>query len=84
VAEEFAFDEIRVERRDVDRQKRPFAARAIGVDGAGNEFLAGAALAGDEHARRRRRHKRDPLEDRLHRRTAADDRVGGRVDVASL
>ena len=26
------------------------APRAVGVDGAGDEFLAGAALAGDEHA----------------------------------
>ena len=75
VAEQFALDEVRVQRRDVDGQERLAAPRAVGVDRAGDEFLAGAALAGDEHARVGRGDQRDPLEDGLHRRAAADDRV---------
>ena len=56
-----------------------FVARgALRVDGARDELLARAALADDEHRRRRRRDLRDRLVDGDHRRRAADDlRVGG-------
>src|SRR3712207_7187345 len=54
-------------RSDVDREERPVAPRRVGVDRPGDEFLAGPALAGDEHARGRRGDQRDPLEHRLHR-----------------
>src|SRR5262249_43984177 len=76
MAEQLAFDEVRIECRDVDGQKWPIAPGAVPVNGAGNEFLAGAALAGDEYARIARRHQGDTLEDDLHRRTVADDLVG--------
>ena len=50
VAEQFALDEVGIEGGDVDRQERPIAAGAVAMDGAGDQFLAGAAFAGDEHA----------------------------------
>jgi hypothetical protein len=46
------------------------------MDGAGDEFLAGAAFAADEHAGIARGHQSDALEDILHRRTSADDLFG--------
>ncbi len=75
MAEQLAFDEVRIEAADVNGQERPIAARAEAMNGTGDEFLAGAALAGDQHARLARRHQGDALEHRLHRRTAADNFV---------
>ena len=49
VAEEFALEERLGHRGAIDLDHRPVAARAALVDGAGHEFLAGAAFAGDEH-----------------------------------
>ena len=49
---------------------------AVAMDGPGDQFLAGAALAGDEDAGVARRHQGDALEDRLHGRAAADDLLG--------
>ena len=57
----------------MDRQERPVAAGAVAMDGAGDQFLAGAAFAGDEDAGVARRHQGDALEDGLHRRAAADE-----------
>ena len=45
------------------------------MDGAGDEFLAGAALAGDHHRRVAVRDAADHLEDLLHRGGLADDAV---------
>jgi len=72
VAKEFALDEIRIERGDVNREEGPLAPRAVAMHGAGDQLLARAALAGDEHARLARRHQRDPLEHHLHGGTGAD------------
>src|SRR6185437_4455436 len=49
VAEQFAFNEVRIKSGDVYRQKWPIAARTVAMDGAGEEFLAGTAFAGDKH-----------------------------------
>src|SRR3546814_13217351 len=53
VAEEFAFHQLRRDRAAVDRHERPAGARALGVDGAGDELLAGAGLAADRSEERR-------------------------------
>ena len=45
------------------------------MDGAGDQFLAGAALAGDHHRRIAVRDAADHLEDLLHRHGLADDGV---------
>ncbi len=51
----------------------PVGAPAVGVDGLGDELLAGAALAGDEHRRVRRRDLDDAAEHLADRLRAADD-----------
>ena len=43
------------------------------MDGLGDQFLAGAALAGDQHRRARRRDLRDQVEHRQHLFALADD-----------
>ena len=60
----------------MDRQEGTIAAGAVAMDGAGDQLLAGAAFAGDEHAGIARGHQSDALEDVLHRRTAADNLFG--------
>ena len=50
----------------------PDAAPAVAVDGFGDELLAGAALAGDEHRRVGHGHAADELEDPEQSRVAAD------------
>ena len=49
MAEEFAFEELLGDGGAVDGDEILPAALAVMVDGAGDEFLAGAALAGDHH-----------------------------------
>ena len=49
MAEDFAFDKRFRNRRAVDRDKGPRLARAQIVECACHQFLAGSALAGDEH-----------------------------------
>ena len=64
------------------------SARALGaVDRARDQLLAGAALAGDQHARPRRRDLRDLGEQRRHRRALADHLealVGQRAQALDL
>jgi hypothetical protein len=48
VAEELALDQPGRDRRAVDLRQRPVLARALVVDGAGDQLLAGASLPGDE------------------------------------
>ena len=45
------------------------------MEGLGDQLLAGAALAEDEHVALRRRGQADEVEDLLHRRALADDLV---------
>ena len=49
VAEQFALQQRLRQRAAVDRHHRMETPRAGGMDGARHHFLAGAALAGDEH-----------------------------------
>src|SRR5277367_885687 len=49
VCEELALEKVFGNGTAVDFDKRAFLAQTVFVDGAGNEFLTRAALAGDEH-----------------------------------
>ncbi len=51
VAEELGFGQLAADGAAVDRHERALPARAGQVDQAGDELLAGAALAGDQHGR---------------------------------
>ena len=70
MAEHLAFEELAGDGRAVHRHPRALRAGGREVDRARDHFLAGAALAVDEHGRRGRRHLLDGLADLLH---------GGRV-----
>ena len=65
VAEEFAFQERLGECRAVDADERSVAARAGRVDRPGDEFLADAALAANEHRCLRLTDARDLRHDRV-------------------
>ena len=75
VAEDLAFHQVRRDRAAVDGEERMAAAPAEVVDRSRDDFLAGAALAGDEHRDRRRRDADDLLVDAPHRRRAAPERA---------
>ena len=62
----------------------PFARGDSEVDGARDELLAGAALAGDEHGRRALRGARDLLDELLHRAALADELAGRAARGAEL
>ncbi len=67
VAEELALDELLRDGRAVDLDERLVLAARVLVQRAGDELLARAALAGDEHRGRRVGHA---LEDRVELRDA--------------
>ena len=73
VAEQFAFQQLLGDGGAVDREERLLAAVAVMINGAGDQFLAGAALAGDERGGVGGGDLADELEDLLHRLAAADD-----------
>ena len=72
VAEELALHQLRREHRAIQADHRRRVAMAGRVDRAGDEFLAGAALAHDEHGFRRRPHLKDSRPQRLHERAGTD------------
>ena len=55
MAEQLAFDERLGQGAAVDRDERLVGPRALVVNGAGDQFLAGAGFAEDQHGRVRRR-----------------------------
>ena len=74
-SEELALHEVGRQRRAVDDDERTGAPRAAPVDGAGEQFLAGAGLSRQEHRGIGRRHLVD-AEHHIPKRVAvADDRV---------
>ena len=75
VPEQLGLQEILGQRRAVHRDEDLGRPRAVRVDGAGDQLLAGARLALDEDVRLRARGLADQLEDRLDRRALADDLV---------
>ena len=66
VAEEFAFEELLRNGRAVDRNKRLIGPWRFIMDRPGDEFLAGAALSGNKHARVALRNGLDQVEYLLH------------------
>ena len=78
VAEQLALDQLGRDRRAVELHERPVLALGVLVHRARDELLAGAVLAGDQHAPGARRGLRHLIEDRLHRGALADHREVGR------
>ena len=87
VAEQLAFDELGRDGRAVQLLERRLGARRGAMDGARDELLAGAALAGDEHARVRPRSAQHALPKLRHGCALADELVevtGARLELARL
>jgi hypothetical protein len=72
VPEQLRFQQGVGQGSTVDRNKRPFATGTQFVEGAGDEFLAGAGFAGDQYGAGAGRDRREDFEDVLHARTVAD------------
>ena len=77
MAEQLALGQRGAERGDVDRHKRPVRAAAVAMDGAGHQFLAGAAVAVEVDAGVGGGDQGDAFEDLLHGRRGADDLAAG-------
>ena len=73
VAEQLAFQEVLRDGRTVQRQERRLGPRAVLVDGAGDQFLAGAAFAGNQHGDALAGDAADRLVDLAHGGAGADD-----------
>ena len=71
--EECGLEQVRGNCAGVDRNERLVAARRVGVDGLGDELLAGSALALDEHGRAAGSDLRDEVEQLEHDVALADD-----------
>ena len=81
VAEQLALEQVLGDGRAVEGQERCLGAGAVLVDGAGDQLLAGAALAGDQHGKGLVGDAADRLEDLLHRRAAAHEGLAREVVV---
>jgi hypothetical protein len=73
VSEQLAFDEAFGQRRAVDGHEGPVLPAALQVDGAGDEFLARAALSEDQDGALGWRDLGHQLEDALHLRCRSQD-----------
>ena len=83
VAEEFAFDQFRGDRRAVDLDERSRGAVAFGVQPAGDKLFAGAVFARDQHARFARRDLVDQQADMFDLGRGADDMLRLRIVPAA-
>ncbi len=81
VAEQRALEQVVVEGGAVLHHERLLGARPVVVDGAGDELLAGAALAVDEHRRLAAHDLVEQLIDVLHRDRVADQLAEARVQL---
>ena len=79
MAEEFALQQLAREAGAIDGDEGVVLLRAVGVDGAGQHGLAGAALAEQEDRRRCRRRLGGQLEHLLHRRLGGGQLGRGRI-----
>ena len=82
VAEQLALDQRVRDRGAVQRHKRVAAVQSLRMDGAGEQFLAGAAFAADQHGRFVAGHVAGQLDDRQHVGVTGDDVV--EADLAGL
>jgi len=73
--EHLAFEKLFGQGRTVHRHERPVRTQGTGVNGLGNDFLAGSRLAVDEHRRGGWGHLADGLADRPHGRRSGDEIV---------
>ncbi len=73
VTEELRLEQLRGDRRRVQRDERRVRARRVVVQGPRDELLAGARFAGNQHSHARARQPADRLEHVLHRGRLADD-----------
>ncbi|MDT4869427.1 hypothetical protein FQZ97_1044530 [compost metagenome] len=73
MAEQFGFEQVLGNGRGIERDERAVGTRAVLVQRARNQFLAGAGLAGDHHRDVRLRQPPDGAEHVLHRRRLAED-----------
>ena len=73
VAEQFRLQQLRGDRRGVERDERAIGARAVPVQCARDQLLAGAGLSGHEHREARAGQAADRAEHLLHRRRLAED-----------
>ena len=75
MAEQLGLDQRVRERGRIDGHERLVTARALPMNGAGDQLLAGAALAGDDDGGGRPRHLRDETVELLHLGVLADQLV---------
>ena len=73
VTEELGLEQVFLKRSRVDLDERAFSARRSVVDRAGDQFLARAGLAANQHGRVAVRNLLHDLEDVLQRTARADD-----------
>ena len=73
IAEQLGLDVVFGNGGAVELDEDAIAAQALGVDGAGDEFLAGARFAVDEHAAVGGRHEPDLLAQRFDRHAVAGE-----------
>ena len=73
VAEEIRFEQRLGDRAAVERDEPLTAARAVVMNRARHDFLAGAGLAGDQDRAVGRRNRLEQLEETLHHRALADE-----------
>ncbi len=73
VSEQLRFEQVFRNRRGVDRDERLRRARAVTMQRARHQFLAGARIAGNQHRRMRLRQPADDAEHFLHRRRLTED-----------
>ena len=89
VAEELALEQVLRNRRRIDRDESLGGARAVAMQRAGDEFLAGSRLARDEHRRVRLREPADGAKHLLHSGCLSEDLGfllpcgGDRLDLAA-
>ena len=72
MAEQLALQQLGRNGRGVERHERLARARGLVVQGARDQLLAGAGLAGDQHRQRRLRQAADRAEQPAHGRRVAD------------
>ena len=77
MAKEFALHQGVGDRTAIDRHERAAAPAAAAMDRSGDQFLAGARLAGDQHVDGAGRHSVDDRVNLLHRRAFAQELAEG-------
>ncbi|HEX3150084.1 MAG TPA: hypothetical protein VHR66_18550 [Gemmataceae bacterium] len=80
VAKQFAFEQVLLQGGAVHGDEGMIASRAVAVDGARDQFLAGPARTPDQDSRFSRGHFLDHCHDLPRRRRRTNDSVAGRFE----